>query len=124
MSYIIHPLFCLSFFFFFNDTATTEIYTLSLHDALPIFQFSSIFTQLLHPRRWRGCKAVSLPHYLEQSLWITINQWVAPHIPKPIPPTLQPDRVRLDVSPRRRIVVPVQVVRQPRLFIKHLPRIQ
>src|SRR2546422_6944545 len=27
---------CLSFFFF-NDTATTEIYTLSLHDALPIF---------------------------------------------------------------------------------------
>src|SRR2546429_9029549 len=26
----------LSFYFFFNDTATTEIYTLSLHDALPI----------------------------------------------------------------------------------------
>src|SRR3989454_2047980 len=30
------PLPFLSFFFFFNDTATTEIYTLSLHDALPI----------------------------------------------------------------------------------------
>src|SRR3989449_8303702 len=29
-------LFLLSLFFFFNDTATTEIYTLSLHDALPI----------------------------------------------------------------------------------------
>src|SRR6266850_4660983 len=29
---------CFSFFsFFFNDTATTEIYTLSLHDALPLF---------------------------------------------------------------------------------------
>src|SRR6266571_8778417 len=27
---------CFNFFFFFNDTATTEIYTLSLHDALPI----------------------------------------------------------------------------------------
>src|SRR5471032_3701628 len=27
---------CLFCFFFFNDTATTEIYTLSLHDALPI----------------------------------------------------------------------------------------
>src|SRR3989441_7316653 len=26
------------FFFFFNDTATTEIYTLSLHDALPIYE--------------------------------------------------------------------------------------
>src|SRR5207249_12053251 len=29
------------FFFFFNDTATTEIYTLSLHDALPIFAGSA-----------------------------------------------------------------------------------
>src|SRR3712207_9171942 len=28
----------MSKFFFFNDTATTEIYTLSLHDALPIYQ--------------------------------------------------------------------------------------
>src|SRR2546425_7273905 len=31
---------CSLFFFFFNDTATTEIYTLSLHDALPIFRRS------------------------------------------------------------------------------------
>src|SRR6202795_4038569 len=30
------------FFFFFNDTATTEIYTLSLHDALPISEFHMI----------------------------------------------------------------------------------
>src|SRR5258707_14334646 len=37
-------LFC---FFFFNDTATTEIYTLSLHDALPIFraEFSGSINQ-------------------------------------------------------------------------------
>src|SRR2546427_13255539 len=35
----------LSLFFFFNDTATTEIYTLSLHDALPI---SSIAANLPH----------------------------------------------------------------------------
>src|SRR2546426_12218988 len=28
----------ISLFFFFNDTATTEIYTLSLHDALPIYK--------------------------------------------------------------------------------------
>src|SRR2546430_6198423 len=33
----LHPRF---FFFFFNDTATTEIYTLSLHDALPIYFFA------------------------------------------------------------------------------------
>src|SRR5260221_13423083 len=31
----IHPR-AFPYFFFFNDTATTEIYTLSLHDALPI----------------------------------------------------------------------------------------
>src|SRR2546423_11721426 len=38
MIYSILPslFFRLVFFFFFNDTATTEIYTLSLHDALPI----------------------------------------------------------------------------------------
>src|SRR3712207_8268154 len=34
-------------FFFFNDTATTEIYTLSLHDALPI-------SGPAHPRLWTG----------------------------------------------------------------------
>ena len=32
-------------FFFFNDTATTEIYTLSLHDALPISVYESALTQ-------------------------------------------------------------------------------
>ena len=34
-----------SCFFFFNDTATTEIYTLSLHDALPISQPGDVFRQ-------------------------------------------------------------------------------
>src|SRR2546430_9722731 len=37
---------CCTLFFFFNDTATTEIYTLSLHDALPILRTSS---------GWRSC---------------------------------------------------------------------
>src|SRR2546422_3123168 len=36
MSLTLTPSLISSFFFFFNDTATTEIYTLSLHDALPI----------------------------------------------------------------------------------------
>src|SRR3712207_9550282 len=35
------------YFFFFNDTATTEIYTLSLHDALPILFLISDLKQLL-----------------------------------------------------------------------------
>src|SRR3712207_8720185 len=33
---------CCIVVFFFNDTATTEIYTLSLHDALPIFDFGLV----------------------------------------------------------------------------------
>src|SRR6266403_1856848 len=33
---------CEPSFFFFNDTATTEIYTLSLHDALPIFLIGAL----------------------------------------------------------------------------------
>src|SRR3712207_7846927 len=32
------------YFFFFNDTATTEIYTLSLHDALPILKMRILLT--------------------------------------------------------------------------------
>src|SRR3712207_7977474 len=42
MTYIIYTIVLLDvLFFFFNDTATTEIYTLSLHDALPIFRASN-----------------------------------------------------------------------------------
>src|SRR5256885_7375165 len=43
----------LSFFFFFNDTATTEIYTLSLHDALPIS--SSSRRSAATRRAWPRC---------------------------------------------------------------------
>src|ERR1044071_1840257 len=41
---ISYAVFCLIkiYIFFFNDTATTEIYTLSLHDALPISSFSAL----------------------------------------------------------------------------------
>src|SRR5256886_9323897 len=40
-------------FFFFNDTATTEIYTLSLHDALPI-SFTSSTSRKTHKRGISG----------------------------------------------------------------------
>src|SRR5947209_14722997 len=47
---------CLSLllFFFFNDTATTEIYTLSLHDALPIWSTGS------HEAIVRACRCMRL----------------------------------------------------------------
>src|SRR2546430_13385489 len=55
------------FFFFFNDTATTEIYTLSLHDALPISErswmvianFDSRFQTL---RRLLECNPIAALH--------------------------------------------------------------
>src|SRR3712207_9354587 len=64
---------CERFFFFFNDTATTEIYTLSLHDALPIsfliffslFQpiiFLLLFTQLFS--RFAGVPGFPAENYL------------------------------------------------------------
>src|SRR5947209_19705339 len=66
---------CLFFvlcFFFFNDTATTEIYTLSLHDALPISRLQSA-EQLLDavcdvtgvPERYAGHVARSEEHTSE-----------------------------------------------------------
>src|SRR2546430_13138023 len=42
------------FFFFFNDTATTEIYTLSLHDALPIWLLPHSRRRRHVPRRTRA----------------------------------------------------------------------
>src|SRR3712207_6873941 len=36
-------------FFFFNDTATTEIYTLSLHDALPIYAADAVHGAVAGP---------------------------------------------------------------------------
>src|SRR2546429_3272092 len=47
-----------SSFFFFNDTATTEIYTLSLHDALPITRPSGVARRARSARRSRR----SRPH--------------------------------------------------------------
>src|SRR5947208_6801076 len=46
-------------FFFFNGTATTEIYTLSLHDALPILGA----TRTCEFLRERGCRAVLDPGF-------------------------------------------------------------
>src|SRR2546422_8637459 len=44
-------------FFFFNDTATTEIYTLSLHDALPISM------------KWPGVQSGVQPQISNRKLW-------------------------------------------------------
>ena len=46
--YFFFSIFFLLFLFFFNDTATTEIYTLSLHDALPISLSNFEFFKTIH----------------------------------------------------------------------------
>src|SRR5258708_17770334 len=48
------------FFFFFNDTATTEIYTLSLHDALPI---------CIHKRRLDGAVMLRRPAHVAAAVF-------------------------------------------------------
>src|SRR5947208_5120478 len=53
-----HPVPSLPFIFFFNDTATTEIYTLSLHDALPIYDARQLI-RVPHRLRPRHCGVVS-----------------------------------------------------------------
>src|SRR5438034_5748652 len=55
---LLHP--SLFFFFFFNDTATTEIYTLSLHDALPIFSRPRASSWGLSTRSTDGSTTVSI----------------------------------------------------------------
>src|ERR1041384_8176927 len=47
------------FIFFFNDTATTEIYTLSLHDALPIWEVPIIINAYLRSVSKTGYSKIS-----------------------------------------------------------------
>src|SRR5258708_7441816 len=55
LSVMMQPTSLLLLFFFFNDTATTEIYTLSLHDALPIFKTAR--------RRRRSSRRIARHHF-------------------------------------------------------------
>src|SRR5687768_18431164 len=61
--FLAHMVSCL--FFFFNDTATTEIYTLSLHDALPIS---------------RGCRAPCAPPTLPRGYTPTASSRSEPRV--------------------------------------------
>src|SRR5690554_8233816 len=59
------PLF---FFFFFNATASTEIYTLSLHDALPIFLMLSTILRVWTPSAYS--RLSRMKRILRWFLWI------------------------------------------------------
>src|SRR5437764_13729686 len=73
------------FIFFFNDPATTEIYTLSLHDALPISITSIILIKLIrvslgtvrHPRRFKIVVIdiqITLKQMLRDFIGIRVNR--------------------------------------------------
>src|SRR5256885_5612525 len=57
-----------SLFFFFNDTATTEIYTLSLHDALPI----SLLLGALGARADETCMSPYMPKITGQEDYVYV----------------------------------------------------
>src|SRR2546430_5277566 len=72
---VVHP-----FFFFFNDTATTEIYTLSLHDALPItlpvletIRLSSCGVELPMATLTRTCPGATVRAAAEGGLLISLS---------------------------------------------------
>src|SRR2546430_11015326 len=62
------------FLFFFNDTATTEIYTLSLHDALPISVGGRIAGTIIPRSRnaWLALTASALPPIIKG--WIGVSE--------------------------------------------------
>src|SRR3712207_8721495 len=62
---------CESLYFFFNDTATTEIYTLSLHDALPISNFAAYCNDL--GRFKNSCCSGCASYQFSKDVWG--HQW-------------------------------------------------
>src|SRR5260221_9695034 len=73
-------------FFFFNDTATTEIYTLSLHDALPISLLQQCLTVMLRKAWVLQCGG------LDEAL--PMSGWLAAEIDRKLKSAAQekPDR--------------------------------
>src|SRR5437667_11826907 len=66
MSFLIENSTSRALFFFFNDTATTEIYTLSLHDALPIYLAN------------RGVKTANVPLVPNMPVPVQLEQLTTP----------------------------------------------
>src|SRR3712207_7406839 len=75
------------YFFFFNDTATTEIYTLSLHDALPIFS-----------DYWAA--SITSQHFQQAGtpFETTVMEWDASSYSSANPPTIDRKSTRLNSS--------------------------
>src|SRR5205807_10422126 len=73
----------LYFFFFFNDTATTEIYTLSLHDALPILTEDD-FDFLTSNKVWIATDRSRARRCVEACVYGTLDFVGYPRFPAPV----------------------------------------
>src|SRR6266496_3773035 len=83
-----------AFFFLFHDTATTEIYTLSLHDALPISRRSQRCRELLITARLPALHGRQLPApWRENRTWLGV-----PPIGVPFPCPAMQARLRIAAS--------------------------
>src|SRR2546430_5831596 len=94
------------FFFFFNDTATTEIYTLSLHDALPIWEPAHRFGRrrvtALIAAEWGGAAwANSVTVEPVAALSPAAGQ-VCSAVPQPLSVTRKPRRCSTRTASRKR----------------------
>src|SRR3712207_9249428 len=64
----------ISCFFFFNDTATTEIYTLSLHDALPISSGQEVRKEMIpFAERVTGLRVIAVASPHPESLLLVVR---------------------------------------------------
>ena len=82
---------CFCLCFFFNDTATTEIYTLSLHDALPIFQ------KRINPNL--KLFGIALTMYQKSKLCNTVVDEVRKHFTTQVFKTVIPRNIEVAAAP-------------------------
>src|SRR2546428_2212561 len=88
ITYFYRSALVLNFFFFFNDTATTEIYTLSLHDALPISAVLDLteddFDFLTSNKVWIATDRSRARRCVEACVYGTLDFVGYPRFPAPV----------------------------------------
>src|SRR6202034_140275 len=106
--------------FFFNDTATTEIYTLSLHDALPIFCIATAAGMASDFARrrcsWESACARVSPSDSSPNTFCEATSGTQSHEPKCELPLNFPQSFSWLVSGRSRLVSELRACRRKRLW--------
>src|SRR6266571_3472854 len=111
-------------FFFFNDTATTEIYTLSLHDALPIRACTWSSTSLRRGTSRCSCWARSEEHTSELQSHVNLVCRLLLEKKKQSRPRAGPCRRRSRRTPRTRSAPPRETAVRPDRWSRSRPASQ